>query len=157
MVPTVPRSQEFYNTVHVKHSKVGLIKTWKYEIHIYPPSCLQTAWRRSTQQTSLLPTLPPNTKHSHTCYCKITHKWCTAGTVFSSILFTKREAYSIFFKGRNFKRIDHDSETFKGFFFFLCSVMLPWNATTRITFTSMGLFWNVKTQGSFTTEKNLNS
>lgn len=62
----------------------------------------------------LLPTLSPNTKHSHTGYCRIAHKWCTAGIVFSSILFTKRKAYSICFKSRNFTPIDRDNEPFKG-------------------------------------------
>jgi len=115
MVLVVPRLQKLYNTVHVQHSNI------KFNKHMYfifpslspPPRCLQLAWSQNALCTSLLPTLYPNSKHSHTCYGRIAHKWCTAGIVFSSILFTKREAYSICCKRRNFKPIDRDSEPSK--------------------------------------------
>lgn len=60
---------------------------------VFPPSCLQLAWSISTLHTSLLPTQPPNSKHSHTCYCRTAHKWCTTGIVFSSILKEKHTAF----------------------------------------------------------------
>lgn len=122
MVPAVPRLQKFYNTCATFKHKFNIFNKFHISKSFYPPSCWQLVWSQSTLHSSLLPTLSPNTKHSHTCYCRIAHKWCTADIVFSSILFTKRKAYSICFKCRNFKPIDCDSEPFKGIpliYFFL--------------------------------------
>lgn len=62
----------------------------------------------------LLPHQSPNSKHSHTCYCRIAHNWCITGIVFSSILFTKRKRHSICFSIQSFKPIDQNSKAFKG-------------------------------------------
>lgn len=87
----------------LQHSPHTLFKIFKYIISLiiyllciskfFPPSCLQLAWSINTLHTSLLPTQSPNSKHSHTCYCRTAHKWCTTGIVFSSILKEKHTAF----------------------------------------------------------------
>lgn len=120
---------------------------------VFPPSCLQLAWSINTLHTSLLPTQSPNSKHSHTCYCRTAHKWCTTGIVFSSILKEKHTAFVFQLGASSLLTITVKLlKEFLRFIFFLLQGSTM-KSHTKITFTSVCLLWNAKAQGNFSTKK----
>lgn len=154
MVPAAPRLHKFHNTVHVQCSNISLIT---YLLHIskcFPQ--LFTACLKPKYFTNLpLPTQSPNSKHSHTCYCRIAHKGCTAGIVFPPFCLQKEKHAAFVFPIRSSSLSTTTGKFWKGFLrsSSLCCMHLLWKVTTEITFISVGLLWNAKSQGNFSTKK----
>lgn len=155
MVPAVPRLHKFYNTVHVQCSNISLII---YLLHIskcFPQ--LFTACLKPKYLTNL-PLSPPSLQTLNI------HTLVTVGLLTRDALLAlffhpfclQKEKLFFFFSIRSFKPINHNREAFKGIpqiFFFCCMVLLQ-KVTKKITFISVSLLWNAKTQGKFSTKKN---